>query len=123
MFLGTHSHFGETTQMANQTPRKPLTKTAFLNALAEKSGLTKTQVGEVMQALEETIQGELKGRGAPGKLNIPTLLKIEAVKKPARPARKHVPNPFKPGEFMDVAAKPKSTVVKVRALKALKDMV
>ena len=37
--------------------------------------------------------------------------------------RKGVPNPFKPGELMDVAAKPATTKVKVRALKNLKDMV
>ena len=43
--------------------------------------------------------------------------------KPAQPAKKGVPNPFKPGELMDVAAKPAKNVVKVRALKNLKDMV
>ena len=32
------------------------------------------------------------------------------------------PNPFKPGEMMKVAAKPARRVVKVRALKSLKDM-
>ena len=49
--------------------------------------------------------------------------KIEKKRVPARKARKGVPNPFKPGELMDVAAKPASTKVKVRALKNLKDMV
>jgi hypothetical protein len=33
-----------------------------------------------------------------------------------------VPNPFKPGETMDVPAKPASTKVKLVALKNLKDM-
>jgi hypothetical protein len=33
------------------------------------------------------------------------------------------PNPFKPGEMMDVKAKPARRVVKVRPLKNLKDMV
>jgi hypothetical protein len=50
-------------------------------------------------------------------------VKIEKKRVPARKARKNVPNPFKPGEFMDVAAKPASTKVKVRPLKNLKDMV
>ncbi|RMG39963.1 MAG: DNA-binding protein, partial [Candidatus Dadabacteria bacterium] len=45
------------------------------------------------------------------------------VKRPARPARKNVPNPFKPGEFMDVAARPASWRVKVTPLKKLKEMV
>ena len=48
---------------------------------------------------------------------------ILRVSKPARPAKKNVPNPFRPGEMMDVAAKPASSVVKVRPLKALKEMV
>jgi hypothetical protein len=33
-----------------------------------------------------------------------------------------VPNPFKPGELMDVPAKPAYTKIKVRPLKSLKDM-
>ena len=49
--------------------------------------------------------------------------KIKTVKKPARKAQKGVPNPFRPGELMDIAAKPASTKVKVRPLKNLKDMV
>ena len=51
------------------------------------------------------------------------LLKIKAVKKPAQPARKNVPNPFKPGEFMDIPAKPASVKVKSLPLKRLKEMV
>ena len=51
------------------------------------------------------------------------LVKIEKKMVPAKPARKGVPNPFKPGELMDVAAKPASTKIKVRPLKSLKEMV
>jgi len=47
---------------------------------------------------------------------------IQSQKVPAKKAKKGVPNPFKPGELMDVAAKPASTKVKVRPLKKLKDM-
>ena len=50
-------------------------------------------------------------------------MKIEKKKVPARPARKGVPNPFKPGELMDVPAKKASVKVKVRPLKALKAMI
>ena len=39
------------------------------------------------------------------------------------PGNPSVPNPFRPGELMDVKAKPASTRVKVLPLKALKDMV
>ena len=50
-------------------------------------------------------------------------MKIERKQIPARPAKTGVPNPFKPGELMDVAARPATNKVKVRPLKALKDMV
>ena len=49
-------------------------------------------------------------------------MKIKVMKKPAQRARKNVPNPFRPGETMDVQAKPASTSVKVLPLKKLKDM-
>jgi nucleoid DNA-binding protein len=48
-------------------------------------------------------------------------VKIKTLNKPARKARKGV-NPFT-GEEMMFKAKPASTVVKVQALKALKNMV
>ena len=54
---------------------------------------------------------------------IPGVVKIVKQKVPAKPARKGVPNPFKPGELMDVPAKPATSKVKVRALKNLKDMI
>ena len=50
------------------------------------------------------------------------LCKIVVQNKPAQPAKFGVPNPFRPGETMDVAAKPARRVVKVRPLKGLKDM-
>ena len=56
-----------------------------------------------------------------GEFTLPGLLKIKSVVRPARPARKNVPNPFKPGELMDVARKPATTRVKVLPLKKLKD--
>ena len=49
-------------------------------------------------------------------------MKIKVEKKPAQRARKNVPNPFRPGETMDVKAKPASASVKVLPLKKLKDM-
>ena len=63
------------------------------------------------------------GRRGPGMFTLPGLIKIEKRKVPARKARKGVPNPFKPGELMDIPAKPASTKIKVRPLKNLKSMV
>ena len=71
---------------------------------------------------EEEIGKALSKKGS-GAFQIPGLCKIIRVNKPAQAAKKGVPNPFKPGELMDVAAKPAKNVVKVRALKNLKSMV
>jgi nucleoid DNA-binding protein len=111
--------------MPNQkaaTKKKPLTKAQLFSAIADKTGGTKAEVAAVFDAFTAVLRKEL-GRNSPGALNIPTLLKISKVKKPARKAQKGVPNPFKPGETMDVAARPAHNVVKVRPLKGLKDMV
>lgn len=95
------------------------TKTAILNTLSEDTGLSKKQVGSVLDGLTDLIERHLKKRGA-GEFTLPGLLKIKAVKRPARPARKGVPNPFKPGELMDIPKKPASVRVKVLPLKKLK---
>ena len=95
------------------------TKTAILISLSEDTGLSKKQVGSVLDGLTDLIERHLKKRGA-GEFTLPGLLKIKAVKRPARPARKAVPNPFKPGELMDIPKKPASVRVKVLPLKRLK---
>ena len=96
------------------------TKTAILTAISDDTGLSKKQVGSVLDGLTDLIERHLKKRGA-GEFTLPGLLKIKSVKRDARPARKNVPNPFKPGEFMDIAKKPATTRVKILPLKKLKD--
>lgn len=108
--------------MAKKKAAKSPTKTEVLNAIAEQTELSKKQVTAVLEALSDQIGKALSSRGG-GVFTIPGLVKITRQKVPARPAKKNVPNPFKPGEFMDVAAKPASTKVKVRPLKNLKEMV
>jgi hypothetical protein len=49
-------------------------------------------------------------------------MKVNAIYKPATKSTTK-PNPFKPGEMMEVKAKPARTVLKIRPLKALKAMV
>ena len=83
--------------------------------------MPKKQVAAVLEALAAEIKTSLSSKGA-GVIAIPGLVKIEKKKVPARKAQKGVPNPFKPGELMDRAAKPAYSKVKVRALKLLKDM-
>ena len=101
---------------------KPAGKSEVFANIAEATGLSKKQVSSVFEALEAEIGKALSKKG-PGAFQIPGLCKILRINKPAQAARKGVPNPFKPGELMDVAAKPAKNVVKVRPLKGLKGMV
>jgi nucleoid DNA-binding protein len=107
--------------MAKAAPKAP-SKTEVLKNIAEASGLNKNDVAKVIDALSEEIKKTLSPQG-PGVFAIPGLVKIERKIVAAKPAQKGVPNPFKPGELRDIAAKPASVKVKVRALKSLKDMV
>lgn len=101
--------------------KEPMTKTQLYNEIATQTGLAKRDVQAVFDALASVIERHVRKRGA-GTFTLPGLLKVVTVKKPAQKARKGVPNPFRPGELMDVAAKPASIKVKVRPLKKLKDM-
>jgi nucleoid DNA-binding protein len=107
--------------MAKEEKAKAPSKSEVLNNIAAATGLARKDVGAVMDALSGEIKKALGSRG-PGSFAIPGLVKIEKKKVPARPAKKGVPNPFKPGELMDVAAKKAYTKVKVRPLKNLKEM-
>lgn len=101
--------------------KKAPSKSEVLANISEATGLSKKQVSAVLESLSGEIKKALGSKG-PGVFAVPGLVKIEKKKIPAKPARKNVPNPFKPGEFMDVAAKPASTKIKVRPLKGLKEM-
>ncbi|MFT5011569.1 MAG: nucleoid DNA-binding protein [Patiriisocius sp.] len=98
------------------------TKSAILAELADNTELSKKQVTSVLNELSDLIQRHVK-KGSAGEFTLPGLLKIKTVKKPARKARKGVPNPFRPGEVMNIAAKPASTKIKVLPLKGLKEFV
>ena len=98
--------------------RDAYTKTQLYTHISEDTELSRKQVASVFESLGDVIEGHVKARGA-GQFKIPGLMKIKINKKPATKARKNVPNPFRPGELMDVKAKPARKVVKVLALKAL----
>jgi nucleoid DNA-binding protein len=122
---GGSFHEGGTERMAKAkavAKKKAPSKTEVINAISVETDLTRRDVKAVLDSLNHQISRSL-GRRGPGMFTLPGLVKIEKKKVPARKARKGVPNPFKPGELMDIAAKPASTKVKVRALKSLKEMV
>lgn len=104
-----------------EAKKKAPTKSEVFAAIAEATGLTKKQVASVLDALQDQIKAAMGSKG-PGLFQVPGLLKITKKKMPARPARKNVPNPFKPGETRDIPAKPAYSKIKVLALKNLKAM-
>jgi nucleoid DNA-binding protein len=101
------------------TPKKPMTKTETIAALCEATGLAKDQVSGLLDELAKLIERNLKETG-PGTFTIPGLMKINVVRKPATPERKGI-NPFTKEETV-FKAKPAKNVIKVVALKGLKDM-
>tara|TARA_Y100000739_G_C20223081_1_gene290920 strand:- start:53 stop:439 length:387 start_codon:yes stop_codon:yes gene_type:complete len=100
--------------------QKKYTKTEILNEISKKANVSKKEVVAVLDELDNLIERHIKKR-AVGEFTLPGLLKIKCVTRPARPARKNVPNPFRPGELMDIPRKPASTRVKVLPLKKLKE--
>src|SRR6266566_9921179 len=102
--------------MANN---KPTSKSEILAAISEKTSLKRKDVVTVFDTLKDLIARDLtKG---PGIFNVVGLMKIKVVRKPAVPARKGI-NPFTKEEVM-FKAKPARNVVKIQALKTLKEMV
>lgn len=100
--------------------KKPRTKAEIIRTIAENTELTRKDVIAVFDEMSAMIQKDLKKSG-PGVFTIPGLVKVKLHRKPATKARKGV-NPFT-GEEMMFKAKPARNIVKVLALKALKDMV
>jgi nucleoid DNA-binding protein len=95
------------------------TKSQILADIAENTGMTKKEVGLVLEALGAQALRHLKSRGS-GEFTIPFMgVKLRRVRKPATKARKGI-NPFT-GEEIMIKAKPATNSVKATALKALKD--
>ncbi len=98
--------------------KERLSKSAMVSHIAEKTGLTRAQVGEVFGALEGIMLGSVHPSGA-GEFMFPGLFKVALRKVPARKAGTLIRNPAT-GEMMKAAAKPASVRVKIRALAKLK---
>jgi len=98
---------------------KAATKSEILSNIAGATGLSRKQVASVFEALSGQICAAVGKRG-PGVFVVPGLMKITVVQKPATPERTGI-NPFTKMQQV-FAAKPARKVVKVRPLKALKDM-
>ncbi len=114
-------------KMARQASKKgPLVvKEAFNNGLLVKTLVERTQLGKkdvlsVLEGLKEIIVAHLVKKG-PQKFKWQGLLMAKIKDKPATKARKGI-NPFN-GEEMIFAAKPARRMVKITALKKLKEAI
>lgn len=114
-----------TSAPAKAAPRKsksikePMSKTLLFTEIATSTGLNRKQVAAVFDELKSLLEGHVK-KGGPQLFTLPGLLKVKVIRKPATKARKGI-NPFT-GEETVFKAKPARNVVKVQALKALKEM-
>jgi nucleoid DNA-binding protein len=99
--------------------KKPLSKSEIAAQLSESTGLTKAQIASVFESLADLVGKQLNE--GPGIFTLPGLLKIKVVRKPETPARTGI-NPFTKQETT-FKAKPARNVVKLQALKSLKQLV
>ena len=94
-----------------------LSKSQMFEALAEDSGVTKSEVKKVWGSLERLIEASICERGY-GQFTLPGLMRVTTVRRPAIKARRGI-NPFTKEEIW-FKAKPATTGVRIRALKKMK---
>lgn len=99
---------------------KALTKAEIIDKLAESTKLSKTDIGSVLDELNNLISDQL-GKSGPGVVTIPGLMKITRSWKEATKARKGV-NPFTKEETT-FKAKAAHYTIKIKPLKGMSDMV
>ena len=107
------------TKTTKKAAAKARTKSEIYATLAESADVTRKQVAAMFDGMATMMKKDLT-RG-PKVFSVPGLMKVTVIHKLATKARKGI-NPFT-GEPTIFKAKPARKVVKVRALKGLKDMV
>ncbi len=106
--------------MAKDAPaKKKMTKAQTVAELATKTGLSKKQIGEVFDALRDTLKRELGKRGV-GQFEVPGIVRLKIREQEARKGVKFR-NPAT-GEVM-VRDVQKSRKLRATPVKALKDLV
>ena len=97
---------------------EPMAKSAVLQHIANNVGIARKQVAQVMDELTNIVAAHVNKK-AKGQFVLPGLLKITVVRKPAQKGGKKV---MMMGREVITKAKPARNVVRIRALKKLKDM-
>ena len=98
--------------------QRSLTKNQQITAVAQRTGLPKKDVSQVIESMTDLIVSEVS-RGRP--VNVMGLTKVSVAHKAATPARQGR-NPAT-GQPILIGPKPARTVVKSRPLKGLKEAV
>ena len=114
----TGTQLAKAVEAKNMKPVKTkLSKSQMFEALAEDSGVPKSEVQKVWGSLERLIEASICERGY-GQFTLPGLMKVTTVRRPAIKARRGI-NPFTKEEIW-FKAKPATTGVRIRALKKMK---
>ncbi|MBX3365282.1 MAG: HU family DNA-binding protein [Phycisphaeraceae bacterium] len=102
---------------------KPRKKSELYTVIAAHTGLARKQVAQVFEVMGQVMAADLAkpGKDSPKVFVVPGLMKVTSRYKPATPQRKGI-DPFTKQEKV-FKAKPASTAIKIRPLKALKAMV
>ena len=100
---------------------KKQTKLQIVKTIAEETGLSAADVKAVFECTQAVMERHMKQRGS-GEFTVPELaVKVRRVRKKATKKRMGR-NPFS-GEEIVIAAKPARDVIRVTAMKALKEMI
>ena len=99
---------------------KACNKTQLLSLLCDMTGQPRKQIQSTLESLQQVIYAHMKKQG-PGEFVMPGTLKMKLKHKPATKAKKGI-NPFT-GEPTMFKAKPARNMVKITALKKLKEIV
>ncbi len=99
---------------------KPRSKGDVYSTIGQHAGIHRRDVASVFHAMAGMIKADLSKSGA-GVFSVPGLMRITVKRKPATKERQGI-NPFTK-EPMTIKAKPARNVVRIRPLRALKEMV
>jgi nucleoid DNA-binding protein len=105
---------------AANAKQKPMSKSEIYATLAERTNLSKKEISNVFDEVTKLMEEQLGKRG-PRVFNVPGLMKVYVHQRKASPARMGR-NPAT-GEEVQIPARPAKEVIKVRALKGLKEMI
>jgi nucleoid DNA-binding protein len=100
--------------------KKPLTKSQTVEHLSTVTGVKKKEVANLLEAIVSLMEAHL-GKKGPGEMNFAGIFKCRIIHKSATKARQGT-NPFT-GAPMTFSAKPARSVIKIRPLKKLKEVV